>query len=156
MAATTPTMSPIDNIFDLETLSTTALSMESRPKPSRIKSCLKTPTPPRSASPTQGGKKTVVFSDEGTEEVYTADEWDRTPAEVAQRLSYQDILELKEIQRSLPKANQLPDPFSNRPHSQYLAKVPIGLLPLLPTSPAPPRAAPPPPPSQSRFARPPF
>lgn len=41
-------------------------------------------------------------------------------------------MELKEIQRSLPLANQPPDPVSGRPGRQYLSAVPIGLLPLLP------------------------
>jgi hypothetical protein len=41
-------------------------------------------------------------------------------------------MELKEIQRSLPLANQLPDPILGRPGRQYLSTVPIGLLPLLP------------------------
>lgn len=42
-----------------------------------------------------------------------------------------DILELKEIQRSLPHAEQPADLI--KPSSHYLSTVPIGLLPLLPT-----------------------
>lgn len=42
------------------------------------------------------------------------------------------MLELKEIQRSLPRANQLPDPISGKKPSHFLSAVPIGLLPLLP------------------------
>ena len=34
-------------------------------------------------------KKTVAFGAEGTEEIYVADEWDRTPTEPARKLSYQ-------------------------------------------------------------------
>ncbi len=40
------------------------------------------------------------------------------------------MLELKAIQRTLPRANQLPDMYTGRPGSHYLGKVPIGLLPL--------------------------
>ncbi|KAL0564390.1 hypothetical protein V5O48_017659 [Marasmius crinis-equi] len=69
------------------------------------------------------------------EEVYPADEWDRTPTEPARTpLSYKDILELKAIQRSLPCAQQLPDPFTGKPVKQFLSTVPIALLPLLPDS----------------------
>lgn len=65
-----------------------------------------------------------------------ADEWDRTPTEPARNLSYQDLLELKEIQRTLPRADQPPDYLTGRSGSHYLKKVPIGLLPLLPDSPS--------------------
>ncbi len=57
-------------------------------------------------------------------------------------------MELKEIQRSLPLANQPPDPILGRPGRQYLSTVPIGLLPLLPpadaagATQAPPRTTP--------------
>ncbi|GLB43307.1 hypothetical protein LshimejAT787_1302080 [Lyophyllum shimeji] len=76
-------------------------------------------------------RKTVAFGEEGSEEVYFADVWDRTPAEPARKLTYQDLLELKEIQRSLPRATQLDDPISGKPASHFLREVPIGLLPLL-------------------------
>jgi hypothetical protein len=49
-------------------------------------------------------------------------------------LTYQDLLELKEIQRSLPVANQPGDPLTGKPAKHYLSAVPIGLLPLLPES----------------------
>ncbi|KIK92271.1 hypothetical protein PAXRUDRAFT_147674, partial [Paxillus rubicundulus Ve08.2h10] len=62
-------------------------------------------------------KKHVAFSEDGTEQVYAADEWDRTPAEIAQRLTYEDVLELKMIQRELPRAEQPYDPLSLRPYS---------------------------------------
>jgi hypothetical protein len=45
---------------------------------------------------------------------------------------YRDILELKEIQRSLPSAQQEADPLCSRPQTQYLKTVPLALLPLLP------------------------
>ncbi|KJA18066.1 hypothetical protein HYPSUDRAFT_98066, partial [Hypholoma sublateritium FD-334 SS-4] len=77
-------------------------------------------------------RKCVAFGAEGSEEVHTADEWDRTPTEPARKLTYQDLLELKEIQRSLPRANQPCDLLSGRPSRHYLSAVPIGLLPLLP------------------------
>ena len=48
---------------------------------------------------------------------------------------YRDLLELKEIQRSLPHANQPPDIITGRPGKQFLAGVPIVLLPLLSSSP---------------------
>ncbi|KAF9074866.1 hypothetical protein BDP27DRAFT_1359111 [Rhodocollybia butyracea] len=56
--------------------------------------------------------------------------WDRTPTEPAGHLSYQDILELKAIQRTLPRAQQLPDMYTGKPAHHFLQHVPIGLLPL--------------------------
>ncbi|KAH7905434.1 hypothetical protein BJ138DRAFT_773547 [Hygrophoropsis aurantiaca] len=103
-----------------------------RPQLTRMKSCLKaSPTQSGTCSPvtTDGDGKRVAFREHGTEEVFEADEWDRTPAEVAHRLSYEDILELKLILRSLPRAEQPHDPTS-RPGSVYLKHVPIPLLPL--------------------------
>ncbi|KAI0319674.1 hypothetical protein OF83DRAFT_1109145 [Amylostereum chailletii] len=115
-----------------------------------MKSCLKhTPPPtrnstppPLSAPPTPSPitgpctlHKHVSFGASDDYEVYAADEWDRTPTDVTPKLTYQDMLELKEIQLSLPRADQLPDPFRSpysRPQTHYLRKVPIGLLPLLP------------------------
>jgi hypothetical protein len=38
---------------------------------------------------TQTHRKCVAFCAEGSETVYPADEWDRTPAEPARKLSYQ-------------------------------------------------------------------
>ncbi|KAF9258273.1 hypothetical protein L218DRAFT_841854, partial [Marasmius fiardii PR-910] len=56
------------------------------------------------------------------EEVFPADDWDRTATEPARTpLSYKDILELKAIQRTLPHAQQLPDPFTGKPGNQYLS-----------------------------------
>ncbi|KAI0742016.1 hypothetical protein C8Q80DRAFT_1221814 [Daedaleopsis nitida] len=99
-----------------------------------LKSCLKiTPpiTPERSAAPSpcnsgrtspsmfsdsgssvgSGGRKTVSFcSDDELEEVYWADEWDRTPAAATPRLSYQDILELKQLRVHLPYSPPPPPP----------------------------------------------
>ena len=49
--------------------------------------------------------------------------------------SYRDLLELKEIQRSLPHANQPPDTVTGRPGKQFLLGVPIVLLPLLSSNP---------------------
>lgn len=45
-----------------------------------------------------------------------------------------DLLELKEIQRSLPIADQPPDPLAGRAGRRYLTGVPIALVPLLPES----------------------
>ncbi|KAK0203188.1 hypothetical protein DFS33DRAFT_1345569 [Desarmillaria ectypa] len=109
--------------------------------------CLKSPT----TSPgldVGHSRKCVAFCDAGSEEVHIADEWDRTPSEPARSRSSlcrsllaprtdflpRDMLELKAIQRTLPRANQLPDMYTGKPASQFLSKVPIGLLPLLPTS----------------------
>ncbi|KAF8159911.1 hypothetical protein B0H34DRAFT_422786 [Crassisporium funariophilum] len=91
---------------------------------------------PHSPSRSHSGhqRKCVMFGGaEGCvlETVYTADEWDRTPTEPARKLSYQDLLELKEIQRSLPRANQPADYLSGRPSRHFLKGVPIGLLPLV-------------------------
>lgn len=76
-------------------------------------------------------RKCVAFCPEGSEEVHLADEWDRTPA-AAQKLSYEDLLELKEIQNSLPFAPQTPDPLCPHRYTEYLTKVPLGLVPLVP------------------------
>ncbi|KAG1743067.1 hypothetical protein EDB19DRAFT_1633493, partial [Suillus lakei] len=129
-----------------------------RPSLPRMKSCLKSPSHSGAATPIDSDtddashpfcKKHVAFCEEGTEQVFLADEWDRTPTEIAQRLSYDDVLELKMIQRSLPRAQQSHDPLSSRPYSGvFLRNVPIPLLPLNPTtvsaSPASPPYSPPP------------
>ncbi|KAJ7780109.1 hypothetical protein DFH07DRAFT_463438 [Mycena maculata] len=93
-----------------------------------MKSCLKGTSLPGSPVPGSSSHKCVVFCEEGSEEVHWADEWDRTPTQPARRLSYQELLELKEIQQSLPHASQPGE--SSRPGKQLLAGVPIGLLPL--------------------------
>jgi len=120
-----------------------------------MKGCLKlnpvnggcyTPTPSStsdaaSTTPTQAHaqthRKCVAFCGDGSETVYTADEWDRTPARPARKLSYEDLLELEEIQLSLPRANQLPDTITGRPGKLFLSRVPIVLLPLLGSSASP-------------------
>ncbi|TFK68736.1 hypothetical protein BDN72DRAFT_653317 [Pluteus cervinus] len=109
-----------------------------------MKGCLKMSS--RSSSPglecPHHPRKCVAFGADGSEVVYVADEWDRTPAEPARHLSYQDLLELKEIQRSLPLANQPSDPMTGKPASHYCSAVPIGLLPLCSESnPAPMNAS---------------
>ncbi|KAI8985600.1 hypothetical protein BD414DRAFT_508040 [Trametes punicea] len=61
-----------------------------------------------------GGRKTVSFcSEDELEEVFWVDEWDRTPAAVTPKLSYQDILELKQLRISLPYSP--PPPTSRQP-----------------------------------------
>ncbi|KAF8622500.1 hypothetical protein AX15_006947 [Amanita polypyramis BW_CC] len=98
-----------------------------------MKGCLKQLSPMPSPQPDCAcARKCVAFEADGREQVFFADEWDRTPTEPTRKLSYQDLIELKEIQRSLPLANQPPDPILGRPGRQYLSTVPIGLLPLLP------------------------
>ncbi|KIK70658.1 hypothetical protein GYMLUDRAFT_110747, partial [Collybiopsis luxurians FD-317 M1] len=91
-----------------------------------------TPATDGSLTPTTRARKNVSFCPEeaGLEQVFIADAWDRTPIEPAGQLSYQDILELKAIQNTLPRAQQLPDLYTGKPAHQYLQKVPIGLLPL--------------------------
>ncbi|KAF8832055.1 hypothetical protein HHX47_DHR1001222 [Lentinula edodes] len=85
-----------------------------------------------SLTPRTRARKNVSFCSEedGLEEVFIADVWDRTPTEPAGHLSYQELLELKAIQRTLPRAQQLPDMFTGRPAHHYLQHVPISLLPL--------------------------
>jgi len=95
-------------------------------------------TPPQSHS-WQTHRKFVVFCAAGSETVYTADEWDRTPAEPARKLSFQDCLELEAIKHSLPCANQPPDAITGRPGTHFLSRVPIVLLPLLSSSASPSR-----------------
>lgn len=111
-----------------------------------MKGCLKQSSRAPSPAIEHATVKHVAFGSDGSEEIHVADEWDRTPTEPARHLSYQsvsltsiaplltiyrDILELKEIQRSLPHAEQPADLI--KPSSYYLSNVPIGLLPLLPT-----------------------
>ncbi|KDQ50155.1 hypothetical protein JAAARDRAFT_42334 [Jaapia argillacea MUCL 33604] len=83
-------------------------------------------------------RKSVTWCAEELQQVFIADEWDRTPAEVARNLSYEDVLELKQLQLSLPRAQQKPDPHSRLPQYELCSGIPVGLLPLLPeTSPSP-------------------
>ncbi|KAF9525937.1 hypothetical protein CPB83DRAFT_746222, partial [Crepidotus variabilis] len=100
----------------------------------RMKGCLKLKSRSPSPGHTDEGlhcRKCVAFGIQITEEVHFADEWDRTPTEPTRKLTYQDLLELKEIQRSLPHADQPGDPLTGKPAKHYLSAVPIGLLPLL-------------------------
>lgn len=95
------------------------------------KGCLRSPAPSPNLGATRP-RKCVVFCPDGAQQVHIADEWDRTPTEPSGKLSYQDMLEFNAIQRSLPLANQPPDPYTGKPAKQYLSTVPLGLLPLLP------------------------
>ncbi|KAJ3994119.1 hypothetical protein F5050DRAFT_1532523, partial [Lentinula boryana] len=97
-----------------------------------LKGCLKSPPPNGSLTPRTRARKNVSFcpEEDGLEEVFIADVWDRTPTEPAGHLSYQDLLELKAIQRTLPRAQQLPDLFTGKPAQHFLQHVPISLLPL--------------------------
>ncbi|TRM65450.1 hypothetical protein BD626DRAFT_428672 [Schizophyllum amplum] len=101
-----------------------------------MKSCLKLPTP--LPSPTPSGrstpKKCVVFCEDSDVEVYEADDWDRTPMQPSKKLSYQEIIELKELTRGLPQADQPSCFVTGRPSQRRLSAVPITLLPLLPDS----------------------
>lgn len=92
-----------------------------------MKGCLKPSSRAPSPAAEHGAVKHVAFGREGSEEIFVADEWDRTPTEPARHLSYQDLVELDEIQRSLPSAYP-----PAHPTSLYLSTVPVGLLPLLP------------------------
>ncbi|KAH8103926.1 hypothetical protein BXZ70DRAFT_1005479 [Cristinia sonorae] len=62
-------------------------------------------TPP--PTPLAARKCVSWCGNEGLEEIFTADDWDRSPAPMAPKLSYQDILELKQLQLNLPRAPQL-------------------------------------------------
>ncbi|KAL1748188.1 hypothetical protein HDZ31DRAFT_30269 [Schizophyllum fasciatum] len=101
-----------------------------------MKSCLKLPTP--LPSPTPSGrstpKKCVAFCEDSDFEVHDADDWDRTPMQPSKKLSYQEIIELKEITRGLPLADQPSCFVTGRPSQRRLSAVPITLLPLLPDS----------------------
>ncbi|KAE9398498.1 hypothetical protein BT96DRAFT_788300, partial [Gymnopus androsaceus JB14] len=81
-----------------------------------------TPVTDGSLTPQSRARKHVCFcpEEDGLEEVFYADIWDRTPAEPARQLSYQDILELKAIQKTLPRAQQLPDLITGKPAHHYL------------------------------------
>ncbi|KAI0955356.1 hypothetical protein AcW1_006963 [Taiwanofungus camphoratus] len=58
-----------------------------------------------------GMQKRVSFcEEEALEEVHEADEWDRSPAPVTPRLSYQDVLELKQLRLCLPRTAPCPTP----------------------------------------------
>ncbi|KAH8831888.1 hypothetical protein DL96DRAFT_1459950 [Flagelloscypha sp. PMI_526] len=112
----------------------------------RSKSCLKvSPLPSRSATPDSDAtpRKCVTWCSHMLEEVFEADDWDRTPHEPSKHLSYR-LLELKSIQRSLPYADQPPDPLTGKPGASRLNKVPLTLLPLLPAESSPPPMSPPP------------
>ncbi|KAJ7230388.1 hypothetical protein GGX14DRAFT_384340 [Mycena pura] len=120
-----------------------------------MRSCLKSPSIPGSPDPGHCCRKNVAFGTEVAEEVHWADEWDRTPTEPCRQLSYQELLELKEIQQSLPHAAQPHDRFHPGARRQLLSTVPIGLLPLgvgadtctPPSTPSTPSSPPPPEPS---------
>ncbi|KAG6370474.1 hypothetical protein JVT61DRAFT_11960 [Boletus reticuloceps] len=71
--------------------------------------------------------KHVAFCADGTEEVYEADDWDRSPVPVAEKLTYGDMLELKALQRDLYLAPQ-----PSTPSAVLLPRVPIPLLRLNP------------------------
>ncbi|CDO69789.1 hypothetical protein BN946_scf184766.g34 [Trametes cinnabarina] len=71
------------------------------------------------SSTASGGRKSVSFCPANElEEVFFADEWDRTPAAVTPKLSYQDILELKQLRISLPYSP--PPPTSRQPFTTSL------------------------------------
>ncbi|KAJ3750790.1 hypothetical protein DFH05DRAFT_1376329, partial [Lentinula detonsa] len=110
------------------------LRTSNKPAKKPLKGCLKSPPPTSNGSltPRTRARKNVSFcaEEDGLEEVFIADVWDRTPTEPAGHLSYQDLLELKAIQRTLPRAQQLPDLFTGKPAQHFLQHVPISLLPL--------------------------
>ena len=55
-----------------------------------MKGCLKQPSPVPSPGPEcPNARKCVAFEADGSEQVFFADEWDRTPMEPARKLSYQ-------------------------------------------------------------------
>ncbi|EKM50111.1 uncharacterized protein PHACADRAFT_264660 [Phanerochaete carnosa HHB-10118-sp] len=48
-------------------------------------------------------RKSVAFCEVGEEDIFYADDWDRSPAAITQRLTYQDVYELKELRIALPR-----------------------------------------------------
>lgn len=82
----------------------------------RTKSCLKESSFTPSPEPAERGdvspiyterRKSVTFSMKGEEdiqeEVFYADEWDRSPIEATPKLTYRDVLELMELRLSIPR-----------------------------------------------------
>lgn len=85
------------------------------------------PSPPSEPdTPTKDEKrKSVTFSDDGEEEVFYVEDWDRSPAAVVERLTYKyvristlrehahsrarrDVYELKEMRMALPRMGLTP------------------------------------------------
>ncbi|KAI0085790.1 hypothetical protein BDY19DRAFT_996464 [Irpex rosettiformis] len=58
-----------------------------------------------SSSTQEQKRKSVTFTEDGEEEVFYVDDWDRSPAAVVERLTYKDVYELKELHISLPRIN---------------------------------------------------
>lgn len=93
-----PSSSSASHATVSEQLTTTPKATRQRPSLKRIKSCLKHSCPfdSVSSSPTGSGtperpstpRKCVAFCSEEEAEVWVADEWDRTPADPARKLSY--------------------------------------------------------------------
>ncbi|KAL5531474.1 hypothetical protein ACEPAG_4351 [Sanghuangporus baumii] len=129
-----------------------------------MKSCLKChsdhPVPgPSIRQSTPRPKCTHRVSFKCEDEVHTADDWDRTPVDVAHKLSYEDILELKELQVAAAKACARASAASGVT-PKYLSNVPLGLLPLLPdtsnvATATSPNSSTPPPTSPNFFSPPP-
>ncbi|KAF8122038.1 hypothetical protein EV363DRAFT_862682 [Boletus edulis] len=71
--------------------------------------------------------ETCCLLADGTEEVYEADDWDRSPVPVAEKLTYGEMLELKALQCDLYLAPQ-----PSTPSAVPLPRVPIPLLRLNP------------------------
>ncbi|KAI0077740.1 hypothetical protein K474DRAFT_1047976 [Panus rudis PR-1116 ss-1] len=115
-----------------------------------MKSCLKqtppvtptlstsgTPEMSRCASPDMRPpsiRKSVSFcrEEEGLEEVFEADDWDRSPTPMTPRLSYQDILELKQLRLTLPRAPPSPSyrqPFTTSVPGSYSSSQPSSSTP---------------------------
>ncbi|EJD07357.1 uncharacterized protein FOMMEDRAFT_16057 [Fomitiporia mediterranea MF3/22] len=139
--------------------------MKSCLKPSRVS--VSTSTAPASSSSAHSSpgsslkfdarpqwKRNVSFREKSEDEIHTADDWDRSPVDVAAKLTYGDILELKQMQvdtardcaRAQVAAGATP---------RYLTNVPLGLLPLLPeTSGGPGATAPPTTPMSPRVLSP--
>ncbi|KIP03438.1 hypothetical protein PHLGIDRAFT_20244 [Phlebiopsis gigantea 11061_1 CR5-6] len=51
----------------------------------------------------QQRRKSVTFCEVGEEDIFYVDDWDRSPAAVTERLTYQDVYELKELHVVLPR-----------------------------------------------------
>ncbi|KAH8116228.1 hypothetical protein DFH11DRAFT_1827785 [Phellopilus nigrolimitatus] len=77
--------------------------------------------------------RTVSFLEKDADEVHIADDWDRSSVDVTPKLSYDDILELKQMQIAAARASARASKASGT-SSRILSHVPLTLLPLLPES----------------------
>ncbi|KLO08041.1 hypothetical protein SCHPADRAFT_1001191 [Schizopora paradoxa] len=85
--------------------------------------------------------RTVSFRGQDLDEIHPADDWDRSPVDVNTKLSYDDILELKQMQIEIRRACARSQ--GNDAGQRPFLNIPIPILPLLPSTSAPPLSKPP-------------